>query len=324
MKAVRYHEYGSPDVLRIESVEKPSPADNEVLIRVRAASVNPMEYHLIHAPYIMRPFFGMRGPKDPRVGADLAGEVEAVGKNVTTFKPGDAVFGAARGALAEYACGGETRLALKPANVTFEEAASATVAGLTALQGLRDKGQIATGQKVLITGASGGVGTFAVQIAKHFGADVTGVCSTRNLELVRSIGASEAIDYTKTDFTQSNRRFDMVFDCVGNRRLSDIRRIMTPKGNYVGVGAIAGGSVLALLSHLLDILISSPFVSQRAGLFSAHVKAEDLRILGELISAKAVKPVIARVYSLSEAAEALRHVGTEHAGGKVVVTVTAE
>lgn len=229
MKAIVYRNYGAPDVLHCEDVEKPTPGDDEVLIRIRAAAANPMDYHLMSGAYIIRPMTGLRKPKATCPGADLAGEVEAVGRNVTRFQPGDPVFGGVRRAFAEYVCARENRLALKPVNLTFEQAAAVPVAGLTALQGLRDKGRIQPGQRVLIKGAAGGVGTFAVQIAKSFGAEATGVCSTRNVDLVRSIGADHVIDYTRDDFTRSAQRYDLIFDCVGNRPLSACRRVRPPK-----------------------------------------------------------------------------------------------
>src|SRR5204862_5224898 len=232
MKAIVYCEYGSPDVLKFEDVEKPVPNDNQVLIKVHAASLNALDVYMIRDAWLNRLIFGLRKPKDTRLGRDVAGQVEAVGKNVTEFKPGDEVFGICRGALAEYACASERGLVMKPANVTFEQAASIPLAGLTALQGLRE-GKIQPGQKVLINGATGGVGTFAVQIAKTFGADVTAVCSTRNVDLVRSIGADHVIDYTKEDFTRRDQRYDVSLDNVGNRSLSECRRALTPKGKFV-------------------------------------------------------------------------------------------
>src|SRR5947209_15673844 len=237
MKAIVYRNYGSPDVLKCEAIEKPTAGDNEVLIKVRAASVNPYDWHFMRGtPYFLRILAGLRKPKDKRLGVDVAGQVETVGRNVTQFKPGDEVFGVSRGAFAEYARASESKLARKPENVTFEQAASVPIAGLTALQGLRDKGQIQPGQKVLINGAAGGVGTFAVQIAKSFGADVTGVCSTRNLGMVRSIGADHVIDYTKEDFTKSEQRYDVILDNVANHSLLECRRVLNPKGKYVLIG----------------------------------------------------------------------------------------
>jgi NADPH:quinone reductase-like Zn-dependent oxidoreductase len=321
MKAIVYRNYGSPDVLHCEDVEKPSPGDDEVLIRIRAAAANPMDYHLMTGAYIMRPVTGLRKPKPTCPGADLAGEVEAVGRNVTRFKPGDPVFGAARRAFAEYVCAAENRLALKPANLTFEQAAAIPVAGVTALQGLRDKGRIQPGQKVLINGAAGGVGTFAVQIAKSFGADVTGVCSTRNVGLVRSIGADRVIDYTRDDFTRSAERYDLMFDCVGNRPLSACRRVMTRRGTFVAVGVRPGGRWIGPLPRLLNVLVSSWVVSQNVVFFVASIKPDDLIVLKELIEANKVTPVIDRGYTLSEVPEAIRYLKEGHARGKVVITV---
>ena len=275
MKAIVYHKYGSPDVLKCEEIEKPTAGDDEVLISVRAAAVNPLDWHFMRGePYIIRAMTGLRTPKATRLGHDLAGQVEAVGRNVTQFQPGDEVFGAHSGAFAEYVCAYEKDLALKPANLTFEQAAAVPVAAFTALEGLRDKGRIQAGQKVLINGAAGGVGTFGVQIAKSFGADVTGVCSTRNMDMVRSIGADDVIDYTQEDFTQSGKRYDLMLDCLGNRSLSACRRVMSPRGNYVVVGGPAGRWIGPLAS-LLKVLFLSPFVSQKLITFMASGKRED-------------------------------------------------
>ena len=321
MKAIVYHDYGSPDVLRCEDVAKPTPGDDEVLIRIRAAAANPMDYGLMSGVYLMRLMTGLRKPKLTRPGADLAGEVEAVGKNVTRFQPGDPVFGGARGAFAEYVCAREDRLASKPANLTFEQAAAIPVAGLTALQGLRDKGRLQPGQKVLVNGAAGGVGTFAVQVGKWLGAQVTGVCSTRNVDLVRSIGADHVIDYTRDDFTRSGERYDLIFDCMGNRPLSDWRHVMTPRGTFVAVGGRPGGRWVGPLPYLLKLLVSSRFVSQKVVLFMASLRSDDLIILKELIEAKKVTPVIDRRYKLIEAADAIRYLKAGHARGKVVIAV---
>ena len=262
MKAITCYRYGSPDVLNYEDIEKPAPADNEVLIKVCAASVNPIDYHsMTGLPYLIRPMTGLRRPKHAGVGRDLAGRVEEVGRNVTRFKPGDEVFGPCQGAFAEYACPSESKLTMKPDNVTFEQAASAPVAGSTALQGLRDKGKVQLGQKVLINGASGGVGTFAVQIAKSFGADVTAVCSTRNVETVRSIGADRVIDYTKENFTSGEQRYDCIIDCYATHSLTEFRRILNPRGIYVGVGGPVG-STIVILAGLIKQLASSLFISQ--------------------------------------------------------------
>ena len=321
MKAIVYREYGSPDVLRCEDVAKPTPAQDEVLVRVRAAALNPLDCHLIRGAYVMRPMTGLRRPRMTRSGADFAGEVEAVGGNVTRFQPGDAVFGAVRGAFAEYVCAPESRLAKKPANLTFELAAAIPVAGLSALQGLRDKGQIRAGQKVLINGAAGGVGTFAVQIARSFGANVTGVCSTANVELVRSIGADHVVDYTRNDFTQSGEQYDLMLDCVGNRSMSACRRVLTPRGTFVVVGMKPGSRGMGLIAHLLDVLVSSWFVSQNVVFFLASVNPGDLLLLTELIEKNELTPVIDRRYSLDEVPEAFRYLNKGHARGKVVIDV---
>jgi NADPH:quinone reductase-like Zn-dependent oxidoreductase len=321
MKAVVYRRYGSPDVLTCEDTEKPTAGDDEVLIRVRAAAANPMDYHLMGGAYLMRLMTGLLKPKPTCPGADLAGEVEAVGRNVRRFHPGDPVFGAARRAFAEYVCAREDRLAAMPANLSFEQAAAVPVAGLTALQGLRDKGRLQAGQKVLINGAAGGVGTFAVQVAKAFGAVVTGVCSTRNLDLVRSLGADQVIDYTQDDFTRSGERFDLLLDCVGNRPLSACRRVMAPKGTFVAVGVRPGGRWVGPLPHLLGLIVSSWFVSQRVVFFIARIRTEDLVVLKELIEAKKVTPVIDRGYTLGEASQAIAYLKEGHARGKVVITV---
>jgi NADPH:quinone reductase-like Zn-dependent oxidoreductase len=322
MKAIVYHEYGPPlDVLRIEDVEKPTPGDDEVLIKVRAAAANPMDCHFMSGVYLMRLMSGLRKPKMTRPGVDLAGEVEAVGSGVTQFQPGDAVFGTARGAFAEYACARQDRLALKPTNISFEQAAAIPVAGLTALQGLRDKALVQPGQKVLINGAAGGVGTFAVQIAKSFGADVTGVCSTKSVDLVRSLGADRVIDYTHGDFTRSGDRYDLIFDNAGNLPLSAWRRIMTPKAILIASGTRAVGRVIGPLPHLLKLLVASRFISQTVVFFVAKVRAEDLIALKELVEAKKVTPVIDRRYSFGETAEAIRYLKEGHTRGKVVITM---
>ena len=321
MKAIVYHDYGSPDVLRYEDIEKPSPGDDEVLIRIRAAAANPLDYHLMGGAYLIRLMTGLLKPKPTCPGADLAGEVEAVGRKVTRFRPGDQVFGGVRRTFAEYVCAPESRLAVKPANLTFEQAAAIPVAGLTALQGLRDKGRIQPGQKVLVNGAAGGVGTFAVQIAKSFGAEVTGVCGTRSVDLVRSIGADHVIDDTRDDFARSAQRYDLLLDCVGNRPLSACRRVMYPKGTFVAVGVRPGGRWVGPLPHLLKLLVSSWFVSQKVVFFVASIRTDDLIVLKELIEAKKVTPVIDRSYTLSEVPEAIRYLKEGHARGKVVITV---
>lgn len=321
MKAIVYHRYGSPDVLRCEEIEKPAPRDDEVLIRVRAASVNPLDWRVMRGrPYFMRMMTGLRRPKDARLGVDVAGEVEAVGRNVTRFKPGDEVFGAGSGAFAEYACASESALVTKPDNVTFEQAAAVNVGACTALQGLRDSGRIQPGQKVLINGAAGGVGTFAVQIGKWFGAEVTGVCSARNAEMVRSIGADQVIDYAREDFTKGAQRYDLIFDLVGNRPLSACRRVLSPEGAYVVAGG-PDGRWLGPLRPMLKAPLLSPFVSQKLVMCMSKVSKEDLTTLRELMEAGKVVPVIDRRYSLSEVPEAVRYLEEGHARGKVVITL---
>src|SRR6266545_1497496 len=325
MKAIVYHEYGSSDVLELKDIDKPLVKDDEGLVRVHAASVNRLDWHLVRgSPYISRLQAGLRKPKDRVLGADVAGQVEAVGKHVTKFQPGDEVFGSlfrhGFGAFAEYVSASDDLLELKPANLSFEQAAAVPVAALTALQGLRDHGRIEPGHKVLIIGASGGVGTFAVQIAKSFGAEVTGVCSTRNVDMVRSIGADLVIDYSREDFTRSAERYDLIFDCVGNRRLSDWRRVMTPKGIFVAVGARPGGLWVGPLPYLLKLLVSSRFVSEHVVFFVASIRTDDLIVMKELAEANNVKPVIDRRYMLSETPEAIRYLKKGHTRGKVVVT----
>jgi NADPH:quinone reductase-like Zn-dependent oxidoreductase len=320
MKAIVYREYGSPDVLHREDIDKPTPGADEVLIRVRAAAANPMDYHLMGGTYIMRPMTGLFKPKPTCPGVDLAGDVEAVGKNVTRFRPGDPVFGAARGAFAEYVCAAENKLAAKPANLTFEQAAAVPVAGSTALQGVRDKGRIRSGQKVLVNGAAGGVGSFAVQIAKSFGAEVTGVCSTRSLDLVRSIGADHVIDYTRDDATRSTVRYDLIFDCAGNHPLSAWRRVMPAKGTFVVAGVRPGGRWAGPLGGLLRVFVSSRFVSQQVVFFLAAITPQDLMVLKELIEANKVTPVIDRSYPMGEVSSAVRHLKEGHPRGKVVMT----
>ena len=323
MKAIVYHRYGSPDVLECEEIEKPTPGDDEVLIRVRAAAVNPMDWHFVRGtPYFVRMMTGLRRPKDRRLGVDVAGEVEAVGRNVTRLKPGDEVFGVCRGALAEYACAAESKLATKPDNVTFEQAAAVPVAALTALQGLRDKTKIQPGQKVLVNGAAGGVGTFAVQVAKSFGAEVTGVCSTRNVEMIRSIGADRVIDYTREDFTKNGQRYDLIFDLVANHSLLACRRVLKPEGIYIGAGVLAVRSLIGLLARLIAAPGLSRFVSQSFVTVMAKIRQEDLTVLRELMAAGTVTPVIDRRYELSEVPEAIRYLEAGHARGKVVITVS--
>jgi NADPH:quinone reductase-like Zn-dependent oxidoreductase len=327
MKAA-YTRYGPPDVVEVKDIDKPVPRDNEVLIKVRAASVNPLDWKTMRGgPYIIRLLFGLRKPKIKQLGVDVAGQVERVGSNVTQFKPGDAVFGTCRGAFAEYACTCESArfmksaLVMKPDNVTFEQAACAPIAALTALQGLRDKGRIQPGQKVLINGAAGGVGTFAVQIAKSFGADVTGVCSARNVDMVRSIGADRVIDYIREDFTRSGQRYDLLFDTIGNHSLSACRRVLKPQGILIMVGAPKDARLIRLLARLIGALVLSWFVSQKLVTFLARSNNEDLTIVGELMATGKVRSVIDRRFSLSEVPEALRYLEEGHARGKVAITL---
>jgi NADPH:quinone reductase-like Zn-dependent oxidoreductase len=322
MKAAVYTRYGPPDVVQFADVERPSPNDNAVLIKVRAASVNPYDWHFMRGtPYGVRIVAGLRKPKVTRLGADVAGQVEAIGKNITEFKPGDQVFGICRGAFAEYACAPESSLVMKPDNVTLEQAACVPIAGFTALQGLRNKGRVQPGQRVLINGASGGVGTFAVQIAKSFGADVTGVCSTRNVDMVQSIGADRVVDYTREDFTKSGQRYDVFFDCIGQHSLSVCRRVLNPKGIYVGAGGPSDPWMIRPMARLIKSLVLSALVSQKLGGVLAKANKEDLTILRELVQSGKVTPVIDRRYALSEVSEAIRYLEEGHARGKVIVVV---
>jgi NADPH:quinone reductase-like Zn-dependent oxidoreductase len=321
MKAITSHTYGSPDLLTLVDIDTPMVADDSVLVRVRAASVNALDWHLMRGePYIVRLTDGFRRPRQTVPGVDLAGQVEAVGRNVTAFRPGDDVFGARAGAFAEFVCGRERNFVPKPVGLTFEQAAAVPTAAITALQGLRDKGQVQAGQKVLINGAGGGVGTFAVQIARSFGADVTGVTSTASVDLVRSIGAHRVIDYTREDFTRSGQRYDLILDIGGNRSMSDCRRVLVPDGTLVVVGGPAG-RWFGPLARPLEALVLSRFVSQRMLPFLAHQSKEDLVVLKELIEAGKVSPVIDRCYPLVEAPEAIRYVEDGHARGKVVITM---
>jgi NADPH:quinone reductase-like Zn-dependent oxidoreductase len=321
MKAIVYHNDGQTDVLKCKEIEKPAPGDDEVLIKVRAASVNPLDVGMMRHPFLRRILSALSKRKSRRPGRDVAGQVEAVGSNVTQFKPGDAVFGLCGGAFAEYACGSQSALVMKPDNASFEQAAAVPLAGLTALQGLRNKGKLQPGQKILINGAAGGVGTFAVQIAKSFGAEVTGVCSSRNVAMVRSLGADHVIDYTREDFTKSGELYDVIFDLVANHSFSARQRILNPKGIYIGAGIVGlGGSMVRLLGHQITELVFSRFVSQQFVTFMAKLSKEDLVILGELIETGKVTPVIDRCYSLSETPEALRYLEQGHAQGKVVIT----
>jgi NADPH:quinone reductase-like Zn-dependent oxidoreductase len=322
MKGLVARCYGAPDVLAVEQVAKPTPADDQLLVRVHAAALNPLDWHTMRgSPYIMRLSSGLGSPHDARVGVDFAGTVEAVGKSVTRYKPGDEVFGGADGAVAEYVVVRESRaVTLKPANITFEQAASVPVAAITALQGLRDKGEIKAGQKVLINGASGGVGTFAVQIAKHYGAEITGVCSTRNVELVRSLGANHVVDYTKEDFTKSSEQYDIILDNVSNRSLSELRGVLKPTGRLVIVGAEKGDWIGPMMP-VIRASIVAPFVDQKMGFFLARLEPGDLKLLGDLMQAGELTPVIDRRYALNEAPQAMEYLESGRARGKVIVTL---
>jgi NADPH:quinone reductase-like Zn-dependent oxidoreductase len=324
MKAIVYRCYGSPGVVKLEDIPKPTLADDRVLIKVHAASVNPLDWHYMRGkPYIVRAMAGLGAPNDIGLGVDFAGTVEAVGKSVKRFKPGDEVFGGRDGAFAEYVNVRENgALALKPANLTSEQAAAVPVAGITALQALRDKGKIQSGQKVLINGASGGVGTFAVQIAKAFGAEVTGVCSTRNLTMVRSIGADHVIDYTREDFTQGSLRYDLIVDNVGTHSLSEYRRVLNPQGALVMVGGPNDGRWIgSALSGAIKAMLVGPFVSQKLVFILAKLNQGDLGVLRDLMQTGKLTPVIDRRYKLSETAEAIRYLEEGHARGKVVITL---
>jgi len=322
MQAIVHRCYGSPDVLELEEVGKPTPDDNQVLVRVRAASVNPLDWHdLRGSPYFMRLGSGLGAPGDSRLGVDFAGIVEAVGRNVSRFKPGDAVFGGVKGAFAEFVVVTQDRaIAIKPENVTFQQAASIPIAAVTALQALRDKGQVRAGQKVLINGASGGVGTFAVQIAKIMGAEVTGVCSTRNVELVRSLGADHVIDYTKEDYTGSGQQYDLIIDMVSNHGLFANRRVLTAGGRLVIIGGMKG-NWLGPLASPLKAMILSPFVGQDMGLMIAQLRQADLETLAGYLQSGRMTAVIDREYALDRVPDALRHSEEGHARGKIVITI---
>ena len=319
MKAILYTKYGSPDVLQLKDVEKPIPNEDEVLIKIHAASVNAYDWHFMTADIFLIRLMGqgLLKPKDTRLGADMAGRIETVGRNVKQFQPGDEVFGMVKGAFAEYACAPESSLALKPSNASFDQAAALPMAAITALQGLRDEGQIQAGQKVLINGASGGVGTFAVQIAKSFGTEVTAVCSTRNLEQARSIGADHVIDYTKENFTKNGQQYDLVFAANGYHSLFAYKHALTPKGIYV----MSGGT----MAQIFQSMLMGSMMSETSGRKMRGVRAKrsqnDLVFIKDLFEAGKVKSVIDRRYSLSDATEALRYLGEGHARGKIVITL---
>ena len=322
MKAIVQGSYGSADVLELRDIDIPVVGDHDVLVRVHAAGVDIGVWHVMAGkPYLLRVIgFGLRKPKVPLRGRDVAGVVEAMGKNVTRFQPGDEVFGTADGSFAEYASAPEARLVRKPANLTFEQAAAVPISGGTALQGLR-KGDIQSGQEVLIVGASGGVGSFAVQLAKTFGAKVTGVSSTAKMDFVRSLGADDVIDYTHEDFADGTRQWDLVLDTGGRRSLSDLRRALTPKGTLVIVGGEGGGNVLGGFDRNIRSGLASKFVSQRLTMLTSKERGEDFEALRELIEAGKVTPVIDRIYPLNEAPEAIRYLQEGHARGKIVLTV---
>jgi NADPH:quinone reductase-like Zn-dependent oxidoreductase len=326
MKAIVYRCYGSPEVLKLEDIAQPSPADKRMLVKVHAASVNPLDWHYMRGePYVMRAGVGIGVPDSIHMGADFAGTVVSVGKGVTRFKPGDEVFGDRSGAFAEYVSVAEAgSVAMKPTNVTFEQAAAVPIAAVTALQALRDKGKIQPGQTVLINGASGGVGTFAVQIAKSYGAKVTGVCSTRNLAMVRALGADRVIDYTQEDFTKESQRYDLILDIVGTHALSDYRRVLNPHGSLIIAGSLDKGHWLGPLTGTIDAWIYAHFVSQKPVFLFAHMNPEDLDVLRELMQAGKITPVIDRQYSLSEVPEAIRYLEQGHARGKVVIKVAGD
>ena len=331
MKAMVSMKYGPPDdVLELTEVERPTPKDYEVLLKVHAASVNPADWHLLRGdPYIARLQLGLRNPKERVLGCDVAGQVEAVGKHVTMLQPGDEVFGSPLmhgfGAFAEFVCVSEDLLAPKPVTLSFEQAAAVPLAASTALQGLRDHGEIEPGHKVLIIGASGGVGTFAVQIAKSFGAEVSGVCSTSNVEMVRSLGADHVIDYTQEDFAQSGqKKYDLIFQLAGTRSPSELRRALTSKGTLVQISGDSDGRWIGPVDRIIKAVVLSPFVSQKMASFTVKPNKEDLQFLKQLIEAGELMPVIDRTYSLSETPEAIRYLESGHARGKVVITVPGE
>jgi len=322
MKAAVRDRYGSPDVVEVREIDKPVPADDEVLVRVHAASLNLADwYEVTGRPYVGRAQMGLRKPKSERLGVDYAGMVEAIGRDVTEFRPGDEVFGGRNGAYAEYVCAREDRAIVpKPANVTFEQAAAVPVAAITALQGLRDKGQLQPGQNVLINGASGGVGTFAVQIAKALGAEVTGVCSTRNVDLVRSLGADHVVDYTHDDFTRTDRRYDLMFDIAGSRPWSEFKRVLDPRATVVLVGGPKANRLLGPLGHVVGVRLASLRGSRKVVFFIAKLNKEDMVVLRELLETGKVTPVVDRQYELSEIADAFRYMGGGHCRSKIIVT----
>jgi NADPH:quinone reductase-like Zn-dependent oxidoreductase len=326
MKAIVYRCYGSPDVLKLEEIPQPSPVDNRMLVKVHAASVNPLDWHYMRGePYVMRAGAGIGTPDDIHMGVDFAGTVVSVGKAVTRFKPGDAVFGGRGGAFGEYVSVAETgSVALKPANMSFEQAAAVPIAAVTALQALRDKGKLRSGQTVLINGASGGVGTYAVQIAKAYGATVTGVCSTKNLSLIKTLGADRVIDYTQEDFTKEPQRYDLILDIVGTHPLSEYRRVLKPQGALVMVGSLDKGHWLGPLSGSIDAMLYSLFVNEQMVFMLADLNPDDLNVLRGMIQAGKITSVLDRRYALSEVPEAIRYLELGHARGKVVIAVDGD
>ncbi len=323
MKALTQARYGPPDVLELREVDKPVPADDEALVRIHAASVNPADWYSTSGiPYVARPAVGLRGPRQQALGIDFAGTVETVGKAVTEFRSGDEVFGGRNGAFAEYVAVRQDRAVVsKPAHVTFEEAAAVPVAALTALQGLRDKGRLQPGQQVLVNGASGGVGTFAVQIAKALGAEVTAVCSTRNVDTARSLGADHVVDYTHEDFTQSDRRYDLMLDIAGSRSWSECKRVLKPRAILVLVGAQKGGRLLGPLGHIAKVRLAAIRSGRKVVFFVAKITKADLLVLRDLLESGKVKPVIDKRFELNDIADAFRYLGEGHAQGKIVVVV---
>ena len=325
MKAIVYHSYGAADVLKLEDIQQPIPKDDQVLIKVRAAALNPLDWRMMKGvPLPFRLMMRMRTPSIAQpvgIGRDVAGVVEAIGKDVTQFKIGDEVFGNCEAAVAEYACTKESALVAKPLELTFEQAASIPVAGLTALQGLRDKGRVEAGQKVLINGAAGGVGTFAVQVAKSLGAEVTGVCSATNVEMVLSIGADKVIDYTQEDFTKGAERYDVILECVGNKSFSECRPVLKPEGRYVIVGGPHDVTMISIMASALKAMAASSISRQKAVMFIAKSSQPDLTFLGEMIATGKMTPVIDRLYKLDETPEAVAYLEQGHARGKVVIDV---
>lgn len=320
MKAVVYKSYGSPEVLMMEEVEKPVPTDDEVLVRVYASSVNPAEWYAMVGLFLARIGNGLFKPRDTRLGADFSGVVEAVGKNVTHFKRGDEVFGGRSDAFAEYICVGKN-VVPKPVNITFEQAGGVAIAALTALQGLRDHGKLQPGQKVLINGASGGVGTFAVQIAKALGAEVTAVCSTGKVGLIRSLGADHVIDYTKEDFTRSGKRYDLLLDIAGSRSWREYKRVLTPNATVVVVGGPKSNLIIGPLAHVIKMRLGALRASQKMVFFVANFNPEDFMVLKEMFECGQIRTVVDRVYPLGEISEAMRYLGEGHARGKIIVTM---